>query len=51
MSGVVLSTLRDAHDRDYRVVVLADATADTHSDVHDVLYREDLPPTGAGDHR
>ena len=27
-SGVVLSTVRDASDRDYRVVVLADATAD-----------------------
>lgn len=42
-SGVVLSTLRDAHDRDYRVVVLADATADFHSDVHDFLIEKLFP--------
>jgi nicotinamidase-related amidase len=42
-SGVVLSTLRDAHDRDYRVVVLADAGADSHSDVHDFLIEKIFP--------
>ena len=36
-------TLRDAHDRDYRVVVLADATADFHSDVHDFLIEKLFP--------
>jgi nicotinamidase-related amidase len=36
-SGVVLSTVRDAHDRDYHVLVLADATADPEPDVHDFL--------------
>jgi nicotinamidase-related amidase len=43
-SGVVLSTLRDAHDRDYRVVVLADACADIHSEVHDFLIEKIFPP-------
>jgi nicotinamidase-related amidase len=42
-SGVVLSTVRDAHDRDYRVVVLADASADLHSDVHDFLIEKIFP--------
>jgi nicotinamidase-related amidase len=36
-SGVVLSTVRDAHDRDYRVIVLRDATADPQTDVHSFL--------------
>jgi nicotinamidase-related amidase len=36
-SGVVLSTVRDAHDRDYRVLVLEDACADPRPDVHDFL--------------
>jgi nicotinamidase-related amidase len=49
-SGVVLSTVLDAHDRDYQVFVLADATADPRSDVHDFLDREDLPPAGPPDH-
>ena len=39
----MLSTLRDAHDRDYRVVVLADASADSHSDVHDFLIEKIFP--------
>jgi len=42
-SGVVLSTLRDAHDRDYRAVVLADGTADSRPDVHDFLVEEIFP--------
>jgi nicotinamidase-related amidase len=36
-SGVVLSTVRDAADRDYQVFVLADATADPEPGVHDFL--------------
>ena len=36
-SGVVLSTVRDAADRDYRIVVLADGCADFDAEVHDVL--------------
>jgi nicotinamidase-related amidase len=36
-SGVVLSTLREAADRDYRLSVLSDACADTDDEVHRVL--------------
>jgi nicotinamidase-related amidase len=36
-SGVVLSTVIDAADRDYRVYVLADCVADSDPDLHDVL--------------
>jgi nicotinamidase-related amidase len=36
-SGVVLSTLRDAADRDYRIIVLADGCADFDAEVHEVL--------------
>jgi nicotinamidase-related amidase len=36
-SGVVLSTIRDAADRDYQLVVLADACADPAPGVHDFL--------------
>lgn len=42
-SGVVLSTVRDAHDRDYHVIVLEDATADPDAEVHDFLMRRLLP--------
>jgi nicotinamidase-related amidase len=42
-SGVVLSTLRDATDRDYRVVVLADACADPDAEVHDFLITRIFP--------
>jgi nicotinamidase-related amidase len=42
-SGVVLSTLRDAADKDYRLLVLADATADGDSAVHDVLLTKVFP--------
>lgn len=42
-SGVVLSTVRDASDRDYRVVVLADATADPEPDVHAFLTERIFP--------
>jgi len=36
-SGVVLSTLREAADRDFRVKVLSDACADREEDVHEFL--------------
>ncbi|MDG4826644.1 cysteine hydrolase [Asanoa sp. WMMD1127] len=36
-SGVVLSTVMDAADRDYRVYVLSDGVADTDTDVHEIL--------------
>jgi nicotinamidase-related amidase len=42
-SGVVLSTVRDAHDRDYRLYVLADACADRQTDVHDTLIDKVFP--------
>jgi nicotinamidase-related amidase len=42
-SGVVLSTVRDASDRDYRLLVLADATADRDPDVHDFLIQTVFP--------
>lgn len=36
-SGVVLSTVRDASDRDYRVIVLSDGCWDSDPEVHRVL--------------
>lgn len=42
-SGVVLSTVRDAADRDYRLVVLSDACADRDPEVHDCLTRRVFP--------
>jgi nicotinamidase-related amidase len=42
-SGVVLSTVRDASDRDYRVVVVSDATADPEPDVHAFLTERIFP--------
>jgi nicotinamidase-related amidase len=42
-SGVVLSTVRDAADRDYRVFVLADATADPEPGVHEFLTERVFP--------
>jgi len=39
-SGVVLSTVIDAADRDYRVFVLADAVADPDPELHDLLLRK-----------
>jgi nicotinamidase-related amidase len=42
-SGVVLSTLRDGADRDYRLYVLEDATADTDAEVHELLMRKVFP--------
>lgn len=43
-SGCVLSTVRDAHDRDYRVIVLADACADPDPEVHTFLMEKIFPP-------
>jgi nicotinamidase-related amidase len=42
-AGVVLSTLRDAADEDYRLYVLADATADPDPEVHRVLTQKVFP--------
>ena len=42
-SGVVLSTVRDAHDRDYRLIVLADLCADRDPEVHKVLTDKVFP--------
>ncbi|WP_226350220.1 MULTISPECIES: isochorismatase family protein [unclassified Pseudonocardia] len=42
-SGVVLTTVREAADRDFRVVVLGDACADPRADVHDVLLSAVFP--------
>ncbi len=42
-SGVILSTVRDAHDRDYRVFVLADLTADPDQEIHDFLTSRIFP--------
>lgn len=42
-SGVVLSTLMDAADRDYRVYVLSDGVADRDPEVHRVLVEKVFP--------
>lgn len=42
-SGVVLSTLRQAADLDYRLTVLADACADPDEEVHRVLTQKVFP--------
>ncbi|WP_055554195.1 cysteine hydrolase family protein [Streptomyces sp. NBRC 110028] len=42
-SGVVLSTLRQAADLDYRLTVLADGCADTDEEVHRVLTEKVFP--------
>ncbi|MGW1087394.1 cysteine hydrolase family protein [Streptomyces sp. NPDC002596] len=42
-SGVVLSTLIDAADRDYRIYVLTDGVADHHLDVHRILLDHVFP--------
>lgn len=42
-SGVVLSTLREAADKDYRLTVLADLCADTDPEVHRVLVEKVFP--------
>jgi nicotinamidase-related amidase len=42
-SGVVLSTVREASDRDYRILVLSDASADPQPDVHEFLTTRIFP--------
>jgi nicotinamidase-related amidase len=42
-SGVVLSTVLDAADRDYRLYVLSDGVADPNLEAHDVLLHQVLP--------
>ncbi len=42
-SGVVLSTLREAADKDYRLTVLADLCSDTDAEVHAVLTGKVFP--------
>ncbi|MFD6697943.1 MULTISPECIES: cysteine hydrolase family protein [unclassified Microbacterium] len=42
-AGVVLSTVREAADKDYRMFVLADATADQDAEVHRVLIDKVMP--------
>jgi nicotinamidase-related amidase len=42
-SGVVLSTLREAADKDYRLTVLGDCCADADEEVHRVLTTKVFP--------
>lgn len=42
-SGVVLSTVRDAADRDYELTVLSDCCADTDPEVHRTLLERVFP--------
>jgi nicotinamidase-related amidase len=42
-SGVVLSTLREAADLDYRITVLADLCRDSDDEVHRVLVEKVFP--------
>lgn len=45
-SGVVLSTLVEAVDRDFRVVVLSDGCADADADLHRALMERYFPSRG-----
>jgi nicotinamidase-related amidase len=42
-SGVVLSTTREAADKDYRITILADGCFDTDEEVHKVLTTKIFP--------
>lgn len=42
-SGVVLSTIREAADKDYRLTVLADCCADGDEEVHNILTTKVFP--------
>jgi len=42
-SGVVLSTVREAADRDYKLFVLSDACGDSAPDAHDCLIEKVFP--------
>jgi len=45
-SGVVLSTLVDAADLDYRIVVISDCCADQDQEVHRILLEKYFPRRG-----
>jgi nicotinamidase-related amidase len=42
-SGVVLSTVREAADKDYHITVIGDLCADSKKDVHDILLEKVFP--------
>jgi nicotinamidase-related amidase len=42
-SGVVLSTLREAADKDYQITVLSDCCGDIDDEVHRVLTTKIFP--------
>lgn len=42
----MLSAVRDAHDRDYRLIVLCDLCADPEADVHGFLVERIFPRQG-----
>jgi nicotinamidase-related amidase len=42
-SGVVLSTLREAADKDYRITVLSDGCVDSDEEVHQILITKIFP--------
>jgi nicotinamidase-related amidase len=42
-SGVVLSAVRDGHDRDYQLIVISDLCADPEPDVHAFLVERIFP--------
>ncbi len=42
-SGVILSTLREAADKDYRLTVISDCCADREEEVHRVLLQQVFP--------
>lgn len=42
-SGAVLSTVREAADRDYQVSVLEDGSADRDQDAHNLLTQKTFP--------
>jgi nicotinamidase-related amidase len=42
-AGVVLSTVRDAADRDFKITVLGDLCSDANADAHAALLRHVLP--------
>jgi nicotinamidase-related amidase len=46
-SGVVLSTLREAADKDYRITVLSDCCTDGDIEVHNVLINKVFPRQAA----
>jgi nicotinamidase-related amidase len=46
-SGVVLSTLREAADKDFQITVLSDVCADSDAEVHRVLLEKVFPRQAA----